>query len=107
MRTRVVIVALLWSVGGCGFYLDSDDDDDGSGQQCGGLSGATCPTDEFCDFPVEYRCGIADGAGVCRARPTTCPENLDPVLGSDGMRYDNACFAHAAGADDCGPAPTP
>ena len=74
VRTRLAMVAMLWSAGGCDFYLDSADDD-ASGQQCGGLAGGTCPSDEFCDYPVEFRCGIADGAGVCQSRPTACPEN--------------------------------
>ena len=108
MRTRTGFVALmaLWIAAGCAPELYGDDDD-GSGMPCGGIAGGTCEGDEFCDYPVEHACGITDGGGVCRARPTACPEIYAPVIGSDGVRYDNACFAHAAGADDCGPAATP
>jgi Zn-dependent protease with chaperone function len=108
MRTRTGFVALmaLWIAAGCAPELYGDDDD-GSGLPCGGIAGGTCEGDEFCDYPVEHACGITDGGGVCRARPTACPEIYAPVIGSDGVRYDNACFAHAAGADDCGPAATP
>jgi len=100
-----MLVTLALGASACVIHLDDDGDDDGSGQFCGGIGGATCPGDEFCDYPVENQCGIADGGGVCRTRPETCPEIFAPVIGSDGQTYDNACFAHAAGADDCGPAP--
>lgn len=108
MRTRTGFVALmaLWIAAGCALELYGDDDD-GSGLPCGGIAGGTCEGDEFCDYRVEHACGTTDGGGVCRARPTACPEIYAPVIGSDGVRYDNACFAHAAGADDCGPAATP
>jgi hypothetical protein len=87
--------------------LDLSDDDNGnpgSGAQCGGFAGGTCDSDEFCDWPNE-ECGIADGAGVCHGRPLACTDIYMPVQGSDGVIYGNACEAHMAGADDCGPAP--
>lgn len=106
MRTRFfLLVALLASASGCVLHLDGDDDDGSSGKVCGGFAGAACPDDEFCDFPEANQCGIADGSGTCQTRPTACPEIYAPVIGSDGQVYDNACFAHAAGVDDCGPAP--
>ena len=70
------------------------------------LPGCTCDGDEYCDYD-DPQCGIADGGGSCRARPTVCPEIYAPVMGSDGQVYPNACDAHGHGADDCGPAPTP
>lgn len=100
------MVMLLLANGACALYLDGDDGG-GSGQACGGIGGQVCPSDEFCDYPVEHACGILDGGGVCRTRPAACPDVYAPVIGSDGARYDNACFAHAAGADDCEAAPAP
>jgi hypothetical protein len=82
---------------------DDADDDPGSGRACGGFAGLTCAADEYCDFTFD-ECGIADGGGYCRARPDACPEIYAPVTGADGRIYDNACFAHAAGVDDCGAA---
>ncbi len=109
MRTSILVMVTLLANGACALYGEDggDDGDSGSGQLCGGLTGRGCPSDEFCDYPVEHACGIADGGGACHTRPSACPENYAPVIGSDGQRYDNACFAHAAGADDCEPAPAP
>ena len=65
---------------------------------CGGLRGATCEADEFCDFPND-RCGAADVTGVCRPRPDVCTEEYDPACGCDDQRYSNVCMAHRAGVD--------
>jgi hypothetical protein len=103
---RTLFAALLTLVSACVFDLDSDDDNDErpGGQACGALVGATCRSDEYCDFPDEARCGIADGGGICRSRPSACPLIYAPVIGSDGNEYGNACAAHTEGVDDCGAA---
>lgn len=102
---RALLVAgLILLLGSC--TLDLGDDDDtgaGSGLACGGWSPHQCDGDEYCDF-TDDDCGIADGGGFCRARPRVCADIYMPVNGSDGETYGNACEAHAAGADDCGPA---
>jgi hypothetical protein len=100
---RLLVVAALLVGSGCGYFDDDGDDgsDPGSGRFCGGLAGQPCDADEFCDYDDQL-CGIADGGGTCRARPTVCPEIYAPVRGSDGETYPNACEAHANGADDCG-----
>lgn len=69
------------------------------GSLCGGIVGAECSGDEFCDYPDEALCGAADGAGVCRSRPMGCSGMFAPVCGCDGRTYDNACKANAAGTD--------
>jgi hypothetical protein len=106
MHTRLAyLFALPLAFGACA--LDGGDDDDpapGSGAMCGGFAGQACPADEYCDYDAAEACRVADAAGACRARPTACPEIFAPVRGSDGRTYSNACSAHAAGADDCGPA---
>lgn len=70
----------------------------GGGSPCGGFGGLTCAADEFCNYFDNY-CGGNDGSGVCEKRPMGCPKNLDPVCACDGMIYDNACAANAAGVD--------
>ena len=99
---RLLAMAAMLVLAACG----GDDTNIGSGSPCGGFAGSPCGSDEFCDFD-DPMCGVADGGGVCRARPSLCPDLYAPVRGSDGMIYGNACEAHAAGADDCGPAPMP
>lgn len=84
------------------------------GRECGGFVGSTCAPSEFCDYADPHFCGGADETGVCRPRPSACEANFDPACGCDGVVYDNACGAHAAGVDtrsdstSCGaPPPAP
>jgi len=76
----------------------------GGVRACGGLAGATCNADEWCDFPDDagpsgHRCGGFDEQGVCRPRPTACTFEIDPHCACDGMTYDNECIANMAGQD--------
>jgi hypothetical protein len=98
--------SLILAFAACTLDLDGDDDGDGdgSGRVCGGFTAQPCDSDEYCDYPTND-CGMADGSGTCRARPTACDTVFDPVRGSNGEIYGNACSAHADGVDDCGPAP--
>lgn len=75
------------------------------GQVCGGLGGDgisfTCAAGEFCDYPDDY-CGAADGPGVCKLRPTSCPDGCtaeSPVCACDGQTYCSTCEANKAGVD--------
>ena len=68
------------------------------GASCGGFTGATCDSTEYCDYPDDL-CGAADGSGTCTPRPTGCPDNYDPVCACGGGVYGNACDAAAAGWD--------
>ncbi len=65
---------------------------------CGEIGG--CATGEFCNFPPESNCGLADGPGVCTKLPgkdAACDANYAPVCGCDGKTYGNDCEALVAG----------
>jgi hypothetical protein len=64
---------------------------------CGGLVGATCATDEYCNFPASAMCGAADQTGTCATKPQICNDLAMPVCGCDGKTYANACYAARAG----------
>jgi hypothetical protein len=62
-------------------------------QPCG-RGGAVCSPAEYCDLGAD--CGASDGQR-CLMRPSFCTDELDPVCGCDGLTYENACSAQAAG----------
>ena len=75
---------------------------DGGAKPCGGLAGAQCAADEYCDFTYSGAnlCGGDDGQGICQKKPANCPKDCSGVCGCDGQFYCNTCLAHAGGTDD-------
>jgi hypothetical protein len=65
------------------------------GPACGGQSGGTCLTGEFCK-PAEGDCTIG-AAGNCAPIPPSCSTVVTPVCGCNGTTYDNGCLADMAG----------
>lgn len=63
---------------------------------CGGISGISCETDHFCEFPIGT-CGVGDLEGQCTQRPEVCTTEHEPVIGCDGRQYSNSCMAASAG----------
>jgi hypothetical protein len=80
-----------------------------SGGACGGLTGAKCPSGQYCSFASG--CGASDQQGTCQAPPTICNDAVVSVCGCDGKTYPNACYAARASQSvqktgECMPAPT-
>ena len=67
------------------------------GTTCGGLKGIACAKNEYCNFPVDTKCGSGDQTGTCTTIPSACTKELAEVCGCDGNTYGNACAAAAAG----------
>jgi hypothetical protein len=76
------------------------------GATCGGFAGATCASDQYCDWgKIPSFCGGDDATGTCKPRPTYC-EPVDGVYcGCDGKTYESPCAAGMAGTGvrDVGP----
>lgn len=67
---------------------------------CGGIAGELCGPSEFCDYPDGSYCGGDDSQGICRPRPTDCPEPGGvPVCGCNGTTYFGECVANFSGVD--------
>lgn len=72
-------------------------------QTCGGIAALKCKAGEFCDYETSaggQGCDgkIADAAGSCERKPTSCGTSSQPVCGCDRRSYPNECSAHLAGA---------
>lgn len=116
MRTYLTSILFLAAAGcssnsaktanpdGGGGPTDGGPGSGGTGVACGGLAGAHCEANQFCDY-AENTCGAADGAGTCKTRPTVCPLGETPQIagqaycGCDGKVYSGECAANLAGTD--------
>ncbi|HEY5934964.1 MAG TPA: hypothetical protein VIU61_10025 [Kofleriaceae bacterium] len=100
MRFPWLVLGILAACGGGGSSPNDGGGDGGSGKQCGGFANVQCSATEYCDFP-RNTCGAADEPGVCKPRPTACPDTLvaEPTCACDGQVHGNECDANAAGSD--------
>jgi Kazal-type serine protease inhibitor domain len=68
-----------------------------TGAACAGIAGFPClETGDYCRRNVGD-CDVIDAGGDCIPSPDFCVPDVFSVCGCDGVTYDNACLAAAAG----------
>jgi hypothetical protein len=106
MRITLLGLVFLFACGGGGRGGPDASSDGGGGGDggevggpCGGLAGRRCTATEYCDY-ADNTCGIADGQGVCKPRPSACPLIVGaPTCGCDGKVYSGECPTYTGGTD--------
>jgi hypothetical protein len=68
-----------------------------TGKPCGGVAGASCATNEFCDLRAGS-CNISDATGTCVVNVGVgCITLYQPVCGCDGHTYPSDCDRQVGG----------
>ena len=72
------------------------DEIDRPGVLCGSRGLLECPRGQFCNFPINARCGATDIPGRCAPRPEQCNRIETPCVVAM-TDYANPCMAYRAG----------